>query len=114
MLTSTDQYGGSPMCNKGSQLRVKLPRELRHVEVARRLNSASSTPGYVAIDECILKEIQMLWRRGIETHGCCCRHGMPGAMPFINVHERDRDTMLAMGYVELVGEQSLEFRPNSI
>ena len=29
----------------------------------------------VCIDECIVPQIQALWKEGVQTLGCCCGHG---------------------------------------
>lgn len=40
------------------------------------LNAPSwSSKKTICIDACIADTIQMLWKNGIETLGCCCGHG---------------------------------------
>ena len=52
----------------------------------------------VAVDKCLLHEIQSLWERGIKTTGCCCGHGNPNCA-FLGVKENHINEMKALGYV---------------
>ena len=51
--------------------------------------------GCLEIDDCIVEEIQKLWKLGIHTLGCCCGHGKTG---FIQVERTDFQKMLDLGY----------------
>lgn len=68
----------------------------------------------LAIDACILGELQELWRRGVRTTGSCCGHGK--TFGFVSVVRADAEIMRTLGYRELDPEhtccpenQGLEF-----
>ena len=50
----------------------------------------------VGIDNCLLKEIKMLWKVGIETIECCCGHNKASA--YIIVNDRHMGKMDDLGY----------------
>ena len=52
--------------------------------------------GKIEIDDCIVEEIQSLWRLGIHTLGCCCGHNKN--IGFIQVERTDLQKMLDLGY----------------
>lgn len=53
---------------------------------------------FICVDTCIAEEIFRLWCMGVITYGCCCGHNMHES--FVNVDEKDAQTMLDMGYVQ--------------
>lgn len=52
----------------------------------------------ICVDTCIAEEIQVLWKSGISTTGCCCGHNRGPEFPFIGVVDADIEIMKAMGY----------------
>ena len=50
----------------------------------------------VAIDNCMLSLVKMLWGIGIETIECCCGHNK--TYGYIAVTEDHGDTLKSMGY----------------
>jgi hypothetical protein len=57
----------------------------------------NKTKDAVTVDECIKKEIEQLWEKGIRTTGCCCGHGK--RCGFIEVIDEDVEEMKKMGYL---------------
>jgi hypothetical protein len=50
----------------------------------------------IDIDNCLVKEVQNLWKQGIRTKGCCCGHSKN--VGFIQIEEIDIPQMLNLGY----------------
>ena len=50
----------------------------------------------IDVDNCLIKEIQGLWKKGIRTKGCCCGHSINSG--FIQVEEIDYPKMKQLGY----------------
>lgn len=50
----------------------------------------------IEIDDCLVNEIQELWKQNIHTLGCCCGHGKQKG--FIQVEPMDQDKMLQLNY----------------
>ena len=59
-----------------------------------------TTPGGkgVSIDRCLADEVTGLWKRGIETLGCCCGHGRADLPPYIQVAPGHCAAMEGLGY----------------
>ena len=53
----------------------------------------------IAVDGCLVGEINGLNNKGIKTIGCCCGHGK--AQGFIQVTPSDIDKMIEQGYEQL-------------
>ena len=58
----------------------------------------------ISVDSCIAAELCSLWRRGIETLGCCCGHGTGDG--YIQVAPDHVDAMIVLGYEEIPEEVS--------
>jgi hypothetical protein len=85
-LAITDVYAHS------RQLVVELP--IWSLERKRRLRNALSST--LSIDSCIVENIKSLWRKGIETSGCCCGHNIERA--WVTVHQAWYEDMFKLGY----------------
>ncbi|MGI9582636.1 hypothetical protein ACR1PO_15685 [Chryseobacterium sp. RRHN12] len=81
--------------NFAQQIMVDIPPHMDGYKQAR-LNEGLSDK--ICIDPCIIDEVKELWSLGIKTLGCCCGHNK--AEPFVNVHEKDIQKMLSLGYVQ--------------
>ena len=53
----------------------------------------------IAIDPCILKEIELLWSKGVHTYCSCCGHNINEAS--VVVDKRSKDTMRTLGYKKI-------------
>jgi len=51
---------------------------------------------FVGIDNCIAKEILILWENKVRTTGCCCGHNVDRGM--INVIPAHKQKMIKLGY----------------
>lgn len=81
--------------NYAQQILIEIPDHMLDYRKARTSVGLSSK---ISIDPCIVDEIKYLWSLGIETHGSCCGHNK--ADSFVNVHEKNIQTMLDLGYVQ--------------
>ena len=80
-----------------NEVLLKIP-ENDHIMsgyMSRRVADGLSGKG-VSVDACLVDEIEFLWSNRVETHGCCCGHGL--GEPMINVKEDHIPRMLALGY----------------
>lgn len=87
---------------------LEIPPHMANYRAARIADGLSGT---IAVDRCILPEIQALWEEGIQTLGCCCGHHV--APPYVNTRPEDFDAMIALGY-QPIGDRLDAFRSNSI
>lgn len=81
--------------NFAQQIMVDIPPHMERYKQARLKEGLSDK---ICIDPCIVDEVKELWSLGIETLGCCCGHNK--AESFVNVHEKDIEKMLSLGYVQ--------------
>lgn len=81
--------------NFAQQVEVSIPDHMNDYKEARLQNGQSPT---ICIDPCIIDEVKELWDLGIITFGSCCGHNK--AESFVNVHDKDIDRMLELGYVQ--------------
>lgn len=81
--------------NFAQQVEVLIPEHMKSYKEARLQNGQSQT---ICIDPCIIDEVKELWDLGIITFGSCCGHNK--AESFVNVHDKDIDRMLELGYVQ--------------
>ncbi|WP_228417920.1 hypothetical protein, partial [Chryseobacterium oranimense] len=81
--------------NFAQQIMVDIPSHMEGYKQARFKEGLSDK---ICIDPCIIDEVKELWSLGIETHGCCCGHNKTES--FVNVHEKDIEKMLSLGYVQ--------------
>ena len=75
------------MCewNNGG-IAVDLPDNMRDLKES----------GTVCIDECIVPQIQALWKAGVMTRGCCCGHGKTN--PEVIIADSQDPTATARAY----------------
>ena len=59
----------------------------------------------VSIDECISREIEKLWNKGITTTDCCCGHGK--RCGYIQVIDADITKMEQMEYIHYLFNDNL-------
>lgn len=69
-----------------------------HMREYKKRKIANSGTGQICVDPCIFEEIKYLWSLGITTYGSCCGHNTHESM--VNVHDKDIDLMLSLGYVQ--------------
>lgn len=79
--------------NFAQQITCDIPDHMERYKIARLQAGLTDK---ICIDPCIVEEIKQLWELGIETHGCCCGHNK--AESFVNVHEKDIEKMIELGY----------------
>ena len=81
--------------NYARQILFDIPEHMSNYRDARVKEGLS---GKISIDPCIVEEINNLWRLGITTYGSCCGHNK--ADSFVNVSDKDIQTMINLGYVQ--------------
>ncbi len=74
-------------------LTVEIPP---HMDDYRKARNKAGLSGLVSIDPCVMDEIKKLWNLGIHTYGSCCGHNKHES--FVNVHAKDVDLMISLGY----------------
>lgn len=89
--------------------------------IAKKLFSLGykdSVRQYIAIDKCLVNEIETLWWHGIVTTTCCCGHNVRNFPPHIGVDSHFIDDMRALGYKQYYNpclpKQRNFFYPKSI
>ena len=60
-----------------------------------KCNNSDEYKNVIEVDTCLVDEIELLWKQGIHTCGCCCGHGKIG---FIQVIDEDIKNMRQLGY----------------
>lgn len=85
-----------------NQVVLELPSHVRKYMDNSPCRSSGPT---VAVDRCLVGELQDLWSRGITTTGCCCGHNEWRHMSYIGVLFEHIPAMKALGY---------EVRPNKM
>lgn len=81
--------------NFAQQILLDIPD---HMEDYRFARISAGLSRQISVDPCIVEEIKYLWSLGIETHGSCCGHNKEES--FVNIHNKDIDKMLRLGYVQ--------------
>lgn len=86
------------MCNwKDDYSHMVLLNIPPHMDDYRAARIEAGLSDKVCVDECIVKDIQELWSKGIITYGCCCGHNGQFTR-MVNVDESNIQQMLDMGY----------------
>lgn len=68
-------------------------------------NYSNGRPKWVAIDRCVLKEVQWLWANGVRTLESCCGHGQVDG--YIAVYPEYIRRMHELGYLAQVSRPDI-------
>lgn len=84
-------------CKKGEckQLAITPPKAI--LKKIREFSFNKEKYG-IAIDDCLVDEIRLLWKFGVVTTTCCCGHNEFWSPPHIGVTEETKEIMEGLGY----------------
>lgn len=74
----------------GNQALINPPASISELRIKQGLSPQ------LAVDRCLIDELEELWAKGIITTGCCCGHNT--CKPYIGVIPEQIPAMKALGY----------------